>query len=189
MNKIVTFSIFILLVNTHLANQVGIDYNPKSLQNELEKLNGTGNLLDEMPLSEEINRQIYLGKFYRISSTNNTDIIKYVYIGRVKTCRAGGCSIIGAENSDKESEFFDYFILYDAACTILKVKIYNYAATHGQEVTSKNWLKQFENYKGDKKLEAGKNVDAISGATISVDALAEDIEHKTSILQQTLQMH
>jgi Na+-translocating ferredoxin:NAD+ oxidoreductase RnfG subunit len=65
---------------------------------------------------------------------------------------------------------------------VQQVRIYNYQATHGQEITSKNWLRQFKNYTGEKELMAGKNIDAISGATISVDAIISDIEFITGAL-------
>jgi Na+-translocating ferredoxin:NAD+ oxidoreductase RnfG subunit len=81
------------------------------------------------------------------------------------------------------SEYFDYFMIFDTIPKIKSVKVFNYAATHGQEVTAKGWLKQFIGYSGDSKLTVGKNVDAISGATVSVAGIVTDIEIKTSLLQ------
>lgn len=176
----------LLLINTCLTAQTSIDYYPKMLQKELTAEIGTKIILNEIVPPQNISRQILAGKFYCVSNNPKSSGIKYLYVGRVNTCRTGGCSINSNQSNNKESEFFDYFILYDSICSILMVKIYNYQATHGQEVTAKSWLKQFQGYSGKSELTAGRNVDAISGATISVDAAAFDIEHKTSLLRQLL---
>jgi hypothetical protein len=181
------FLLFILfIINTCLIAQISIDYYPKMLQRELNSVNETKIILEEIITPPNIRRQILLGKFYSVTNNPKLSEIRYIYVGRVKTCRSGGCSINSNQSNTTESEFFDYFILYDSACTIQRVKIYNYQATHGQEVTAKSWLKQFQGYRGSEELTAGRNVDAISGATISVDAATFDIEHKTGLLRQTI---
>ena len=132
-----------------------------------------------------MSRSIKLGKFFSVSELSSFSLIKYVYVGRVNACRAGGCSV-GYTTTDGESEFFDYFIFFDATATIQLVKIYNYQASYGQEVTSSNWLKQFKNYTGKEELIVGRNIDAISGATISVDVAAFDIELRTNMLRKII---
>ena len=64
------------------------------------------------------------------------------------------------------------------------VEIFNYQATYGYEITNKRWLKQFIGFGEDELLEVGKNIDAISGATISVHAITYDIQEKTDFLRQ-----
>ena len=49
-------------------------------------------------------------------------------------------------------------------------------------MTAKGWLKQFTGYNGTSQLEVNKNVDAISGATVSVYAITDDVIAKTEIL-------
>ena len=83
-----------------------------------------------------------------------------------------------------QSEFskykkFDYFIIYNNFAEILKVEILNYRESHGFEICNKRWLKQFIGNNSDSKFEFNSKVDAISGATISVNSL------KTSIFKQT----
>ena len=68
----------------------------------------------------------------------------------------------------------------------MNVNVFNYEATHGQEITSKRWLKQFVNFQGENELVAGKNIDAISGATISVNGIVKDLQEKTYILKTLL---
>lgn len=118
------------------------------------------------------------GKFYEIKSLAVASI-KYIYAGRVFTTR-------GANKSTTDAEFFDYIILYNAAQTIQKVKIVNLQTSHGEGVASSGWLKQFVGYNSQKQLTVGKNIDAISGATISVNKITFDIQSKTSLLGQIL---
>lgn len=168
-------------------SQANFDSYPKSLHTELAKANGNNVELRELSILPKLANSVKLGKFFKVADLTSFSPIKYVYVGRVKTCRAGGCSINTNDVNDVQSEYFDYFILYDVSCSIQLVKIYNYQATHGQEVTASNWLRQFKSYNGRRELIVGQNVDAISGATISVDATTFDIEHKTKILEQSLQ--
>ncbi len=186
MLRIILVIIISLKFGICLNAQTNIEFYPKMLQNELFGKIGQNAKLIELKIDELSLDQIYLGKYFKVSSISPDSNLKYVYVGRVKTCRAGGCSIKANPQNDTESEYFDYFILYDASIAVQLVKIFNYHATHGHEVSAKNWLKQFKGYKGDTDLIPGKNVDAISGATISVDALTFDIYHKTGILVETL---
>ena len=183
MLKIVITILLAFVVDICLVAQVNIDFFPKMLQNDLNKANGSSEV-KELLQSPNVAGEIYLGKFYAIPSTS--PIYKYAYVGRVKTCRAGGCSLKSDPKTDVESEYFDYYILFDSSLTVQLVKIYNYQATHGHEVSSKNWLKQFKGYKGDNELIRSKNVDAISGATISVDAISFDIFHKTGLIKDVV---
>ncbi len=56
-------------------------------------------------------------------------------------------------------------------------------ATHGQEITARGWLKQFIGYNGSESLKVDKNIDTISGATISVYAITSDIKLITCLLK------
>jgi Na+-translocating ferredoxin:NAD+ oxidoreductase RnfG subunit len=161
-----------------------MDYLPKLLSSELNKANGYPAVLLERT-TEKIKSAVN-GKFFELSNFQLNSNVKYLYVGRVKSCRAGGCSINNNATQGYDSEYFDYFILYNKNGAVELVRVYNYQATHGQEVTIKSWLKQFKNYDGSTALTVGKNVDAISGATISVNGLTADIEHKTAILKQTI---
>ena len=159
----------------------GLDFEDKTLQKEIQKIGGTESPeWKEVSFSEANSVQ---GKFFTIPDLNNQK--KYIYVGRVNSCRAGGCSnptlpTIGIETS----EYFDYFVVFNADLSVQQVKVYNYQATHGQEVTNKGWLKQFQGYNGSRSLTVGKNVDAISGATVSVHAITNDIQEKTLLLKR-----
>lgn len=156
--------------------QADIDSVPALLIRDLIKINGV-----RSPKIIPIDR-FSNGRFFKVGNDLDESKIKYIYIGRVNTCRAGGCSSDKEADSHSTSEYFDYYILYDVNCQVSSVKIYNYQATHGQEIASAGWLKQFTGYDGSYGLTGNKNIDAISGATISVFAISADIEAKTKRL-------
>lgn len=162
--------------------QTAIDYQPKALLKTLQKAGITDvSYISEFSIPDSTSLQAKNGKFFRIEKDNNSPF-KYIYVGRVISCRAGGCSINQNVTTDGNSEYFDYYMLFDNHKTIRAVKVYNYQATHGQEVTAKGWLKQFVGFNGSVPLEVNKNIDAISGATISVYAITTDVEMKTTML-------
>ncbi len=122
------------------------------------------------------------GNIYNISLDDS--LLGYLYIGRVNTCRTGGCSINSVGNTEASSEYFEYYIIFQGNKTIKRVRIFNYQATHGYQITAQSWLKQFKGYNYPQKLEVGKEVDAISGATTSVYAITADIEYNSMILNK-----
>lgn len=182
------FKIFILFSFVFISSftNENIDYQHKSIQKELVKFNKIGiSKLQEVHISEEIKYKYNIqGKYFKVENSEKFDTIKYVYIGRVNSCRAGGCSNSNEKLETEKYEYFDYFIFLDNNQNVKTVRIFNYQATHGQEITSKGWLNQFTNYNGKTDLEVGKNIDAISGATISVYAITFDVQFKTEILKK-----
>lgn len=58
---------------------------------------------------------------------------------------------------------------------------------YGQAITAPGWLRQFNGYSGETTLDAGKNIDGISGATISVKVITGDIQQKTNLLKQIIE--
>ena len=97
-----------------------------------------------------------------------------------------GCKIDGCESQDAfdPNEMYDSFYsstIYDLGGTILNVKILEYSAEFGYEITARSWLKQFVGLKGG-ELKMGNEIDAISGATISVNALINAVNGQQSRL-------
>jgi Na+-translocating ferredoxin:NAD+ oxidoreductase RnfG subunit len=59
-------------------------------------------------------------------------------------------------------------------------------------VGGKGWLKQFIGYDGKEKLEYGKNIDSISGATISANAITYNVQESCrylDLIRPILQNH
>jgi hypothetical protein len=110
----------------------------------------------------------------------------YVYVGRVNSCRAGGCQLNGSTGISETSEYFDFCIFFDVNARIKQVKVFNYQATHGQAIAGKGWLKQFVGFGGENEKQVGKDVDAISGATISVYAITNKVNESARRLSEAV---
>jgi hypothetical protein len=164
-----------------VLGQNEIDYQNKRLLSSLKKFGMTGfSQLEEINCNSKIQPEIQ-GKFFRNKSEVGN--VKYVFVGRVNSCRAGGCSISGNPTVNAESEYFDYFIFFDSSKTVKLVEVYNYEATHGYEITAKGWLKQFIGLTENDTLVVNKDIDGISGATVSVFAITGDVQVKTRLLK------
>ncbi len=70
---------------------------------------------------------------------------------------------------------FDYTVLYQEDLVVLHIRITTYRSSHGAAVSSKSWLRQFRGYGGE-TLELGKEIDGVSGGTISAGSLVKDIQ-------------
>ncbi len=164
-----------------------IDYRPRLLAKVLKKYDVPGfEALQALPIP---NHAPTPGKFFEITTPPRA-AVKYVYIGRVNSCRAGGCTQAEAPTPEElESEYFDYFILFDPQVEIRAIRVYNYAASYGYEITAPGWLRQFVGYAGNSTLTVGKDVDAITGATVSVYAITADVEMHTRALKEWVQKH
>lgn len=183
-NYLLSFFLNFILILSY--GQSDINYTHKKINKEIEKFWGIEQpTIEEISIPDSIKDHNYVqGKYFIIADTKSVSHLKYMYIGRVNSCRVGGCSISMDPGENFETEYFDYFILFDANLDVQLVRIYNYVATHGHEVSAKGWLKQFEGYNGIDTLEVGKSVDAISGATISVYGITEDVQLKTQLLKK-----
>ena len=174
--------IIILFAGVGPPAQPGIDFQHRRLVKEIEREWGITEPVMEALSPPEGGTSI-LGKFFRVTEKANRDRTEYIYVGRINSCRAGGCSISPIDGEWGDSEYFDYFIFFDSALNVSLVRVFNYQATHGQEVSAKGWLKQFEGYDGKRKLFVGQEVDAIAGATISVHGITDDVVEKTRLLK------
>jgi hypothetical protein len=174
--------LFFCLLIFNKVEQSDINFAPKALFREFKKVSGTElTIYSEIPMADSMVQKYRIeGKYFTCNQEGSP--VRYFYIGRVNSCRVEGCSVSNVSGMDENLEYFDYFIFFDQWQRVIIVNVYNYAATHGQEITARGWLKQFLGYDVTKNLEVGKNIDGISGATISVYGITADIQHKTAIL-------
>jgi hypothetical protein len=173
--KIFTASLFLLITMSFNLP----DVSDKQLRKELSRLLAKKEYsLNELAVPAKYK---LMGHFYEIESAHlKPSGLRYVYAGRVNTVRSAASTGKTGESAD----YFDYFILYDSDRKVLQVKITNYQSSHGEMISSPGWLKKFAGYSANKPLEVGRQVDAISGATISVNNITFDIKQKTHILAE-----
>ncbi len=176
----VFFSIITIVLHLVGFSQQDVNYQHKKISKFIKK---TYNI-DEFSLKEIQNNNQLNGKLFIIKTA--TDSFSTVYIGRVNSCRADGCSIDN-NSTNKSFEYFDYIIAFNKDKQIINIKVYNYQATHGQEITAKSWLKQFIHKENQVAFSVNKNIDAISGATISVYAITNDVNMINEYLRVNLE--
>lgn len=166
---LILFAIFWMII-TGMINYPGPELPEKKVSKAISKLWK----IEDYNLSEGPKPTCdFNGKWYKV--TDGKKEFGLMYSGRVNSCRSGGCSINGQE-TNTEFEYFDYLLFTDTTGKVLWVKVFNYQATYGHEVMSRGWLNQFRDLVPGRKLNYGKDVEAISGATISAEALTEDIQ-------------
>ena len=147
--------------------------------------------IQQIPVDTKVNIEFDLffdkNELYRLD--NQAETVGFLLLRRGLGCKIGGCGNASDQgtgqicSSDGTAyEYFDYTVLLDTNLTILKIAVVDYPGDYGYEITSKGWLKQFVGYKGS-KLTYGKNIDAISGATISANSLTVDIMAVHSMLE------
>lgn len=73
------------------------------------------------------------------------------------------------------TEPFRFFALLKADGSVLRVQVFEYNSTHGIQVTSTGWQSKLR-VNANESLVYGKNVDAITGATISAKSLISTLE-------------
>lgn len=179
------FAIPVLMVILGMSPGDGIDFSHKGITKALKsvwKENYKSIVL--VPSSDSMMFNHISGNFFDCSLENQ--IVGKIYIGRINSCRSGGCEIDYSidESQNEPFEYFDYLILFNPNNKVELVKIFNYQATHGYEVTSKHWLSQFKNYDGSEEIRYEKDIDAISGATVSAISLIVDVERITMALRE-----
>ncbi len=84
-------------------------------------------------------------------------------------------------------ENFDYWVWIGNDGRIRMVRVYKYRSDYGGEITARSWLKQFDG-KMPGYFVLGSNVDAISGATISSNALVDDLNSFEGLIKQIKEM-
>ena len=79
---------------------------------------------------------------------------------------------------------FDFMIIFNPNKSIRKVKVLIYREDHGAEIGSKRWLKQFEGKTAKDAPNREKQVDGISGATLSCNSITKEIKNALVTIQR-----
>ena len=142
------------------------------MQKHLGKIFGTTVQITEVELADSIaiNHQIFKLKA-------NDSLVGYSIISRALGCQIGGCD--KPSNDSIAFEQFYFMTAFDAHKNIKKVRVLEYTSDHGYQIANKGWLKQFEK---NQNFEVGKNIDGISGATISVKSITKEVNHQITLL-------
>jgi Na+-translocating ferredoxin:NAD+ oxidoreductase RnfG subunit len=131
---------------------------------EIEKTFGTADFkLEPISIQEEINSILPM----KIASEN---------LYKVNTSDA----LLGYafwNQAPSKTAMFDYLVIFDDSLKIINVKVLVYREDYGGEIGSNRWLKQFIGKSRADRIKAGENIDVISGATISVNSMAKEMDN------------
>ena len=100
-------------------------------------------------------------------------------------------SLIGLaylDNVKGKSQPITYVVFYNAKGNVTNSYIIKYREPIGGEVANRNWLNQFLGKTTYSKYQIGKQIDGISGATISVNAVTKGIHRSSFVIQYLLDL-
>lgn len=116
--------------------------------------------------------------FYHVENSTKTRG-GYMVVTIANGCKVGGCDV--EHEVDEEFEQFWVYSFYSLGGDLVELKILDYQSEHGYEITSKWWLKQFVKHQ-DEPYKYGKNIDGISGATISIKSMIREMNYLEHIM-------
>jgi hypothetical protein len=86
-------------------------------------------------------------------------------------------------------ETITYAVAINADGTVKKVEILEYRESYGYEVAEDKWLQQFVGQGADAPLKLGKDVENISGATLSSKHVADGVKRVLAMYGLVLKGH
>ncbi len=79
-------------------------------------------------------------------------------------------------------EKIDFAVAFDISGNVRQVFILKYRESHGQEIKRPSWLSQFPGKNASNALKLNKDIDNITGATLSCDHLTDGIRKISRVL-------
>ena len=103
-----------------------------------------------------------------------------LYIWKVrKNGKAVGFAVL--DNVLGKSLPITFLVIFDTDCRIINSSVIQYREPYGGAVKNENWNAQFKNKDSSSSYDVGKEINGISGATISVHSVSKGI-HKLALL-------
>ena len=137
----------------HIFSQFPKDVKISMYTLDLTKKNKTS-------IQNEVKQVFYRDKLYYWTISQNDTTIAYAFIDNVKG----------------KSMPITFMVILDKNGSIINTSIIKYREAYGGEVSSERWLAQFVNRNNNSSYKIGKNIDGITGATISVNSLSKGIQ-------------
>ena len=114
--------------------------------------------VDDLQLEyKEFQAKSVVGNFYNIFDSDS--LLGYAFIG----------------TAPSKTDTFEYLVVFDPSLIVKKVNVLVYREDYGGEIGSNRWLRQFVGKARSTELTVGKNIAAISGATISVYSMTNAV--------------
>ncbi len=109
----------------------------------------------------------------------------YVYIWKI--CRQDslkGFAVL--DNTYGKSLPITFLVVFSPAAEILRVDIIRYREPYGGAIGSRRWLDQFIGKSSGEEFKVGRDIDSISGATISVNSVARGVQKLTLVMEHII---
>ena len=111
-------------------------------------------------VQNNVKQIFYRDNLYYWNITNEDSTLAYAFLDNV----------IG------KSMPITFVVIINPKGKIITSHVVKYREAYGGEVGNKNWLSQFNKLTNSSEYIVGKNIDGISGATISVNSLSKGIQ-------------
>lgn len=146
------FFYILVLISFQLSAQ-----SPRLLKKATKLIEKTYAVDDIQLKHKEFQTNSVVGDFYKIIDSNQ--LLGYAFIG----------------TAPSKTDTFEYLVVFDLSLIIKKVNVLVYREDYGGEIGSNRWLRQFVGKARSTDLAVGKNIAAISGATISVYSMTNAV--------------
>lgn len=109
--------------------------------------------------------------------------VKNVKVSLLKTpeCELGYACFASSKG---KNDYFDYMVIFDTDLLIKKVVVLVYRSTYGGEIMSRSWLKQFIGKTKGKSMQIDKDIDSISGATLSGPSITQGVKDLSLLIAE-----
>lgn len=77
-----------------------------------------------------------------------------------------------------------FIVIFNRTNTVTGCSVIKYRENHGREVTGRSWLDQFRGKNSNAPMQVGNDIDAISGATISANSVANGVRKLSLFLKE-----
>lgn len=165
---------------TYISGSNTNAYSPKMLKKTEKQVKKhfkeTISLVEFKP--EHFDAQASSSSFFYIQNSHQA-LLGIAVITHANGCVMGGCAI--SNTHETRFEQFDILSIYDKGKDLKSLTVLDYPGEHGFEISAKWWLKQFLGSSAAKH-KYRKNIDAISGATISAQSVVDEINALNSII-------
>jgi len=90
------------------------------------------------------------------------------------------------DNTYGKSLPITFLVVFSPAAEILRVDIIRYREPYGGAIGSRRWLDQFIGKSSGEEFKVDRDIDSISGATISVNSVARGVQKLTLVMEHII---
>ena len=85
-----------------------------------------------------------------------------------------------------QHEYIDFATFFDCDGRVTRVEVVAYREPYGDGIRSKRFRNQFVGKSAESRMRAGKDIDVISGATLSAQAMTKAVKRASVLLRDTV---